>query len=278
MFAVPSVRAWGRVLSRGRAVAAVAAAAAVTATTPLWAAVLLAPLAALAAGVLVPFASRWAEFEYEVGLEHWNAVYRGAFGTAGVAARDGPRGPTPPVYPNGWFKIAESAEVPAGAVKCVRLMGRELVLFRGAGGALGLLDAHCPHLGAHMGVGGAVTPDGCLQCPFHGWKFAPDGRCAEIPYSTGSVPPQAAARAHRVMETHRIVLAWYDAEGREVTDSPLSVLSSISLAAQYFFSFSSFLSPLLLSAAALHSGGRVARDSRRLQPGGPRDAPHSVPH
>jgi phenylpropionate dioxygenase-like ring-hydroxylating dioxygenase large terminal subunit len=101
--------------------------------------------------------------------------------------------------------------------QCVRFMGQELVLFRGARGQLGLVDAHCPHLGAHMGVGGTVTPDGCLQCPFHGWKFGVDGKCVEIPYSSGSVPAQAATRAHRVAESHRVIMAWHDAEGREVS-------------------------------------------------------------
>jgi 3-ketosteroid 9alpha-monooxygenase subunit A len=57
------------------------------------------------------------------------------------------------------------------------MFGKDLVLFRGGDGALGLLDAYCPHLGAHLGVGGSVSADGCIQCPFHGWKFGTDGKC-----------------------------------------------------------------------------------------------------
>jgi phenylpropionate dioxygenase-like ring-hydroxylating dioxygenase large terminal subunit len=57
------------------------------------------------------------------------------------------------------------------------MLGLELVVFRGAdSGAVSVLDAYCPHLGAHMGVGGQVVGD-CMECPFHKWQFA-TGACA----------------------------------------------------------------------------------------------------
>jgi cholesterol 7-dehydrogenase len=62
---------------------------------------------------------------------------------------------------------------------------------------------------------GEVTKDNCIQCPFHGWKFGTDGKCKQIPYSEGSIPPQAQTKAYRIMETHRVILLWYDAEDRE---------------------------------------------------------------
>ncbi len=56
------------------------------------------------------------------------------------------------------------------------------MLFRAEDGAPHLLDAHCPHLGAHLAVGGKVEAE-CIRCPFHGWKFdGADGTCVEIPY------------------------------------------------------------------------------------------------
>ena len=45
-----------------------------------------------------------------------------------------------------------------------------------------VMDAFCPHLGAHLGHGGTV--EGCeLVCPFHGWKFDAEGHNTDIPYS-----------------------------------------------------------------------------------------------
>src|SRR5689334_5029083 len=87
-----------------------------------------------------------------------------------------------PRYPNGWFAVAYSDELTADSVIPVQAFGRSLVLFRDGGGAARLLNAHCPHLGAHLGFGGRVE-DGCIRCPFHHWRFDGTGECVEIPYA-----------------------------------------------------------------------------------------------
>ena len=74
-------------------------------------------------------------------------------------------------------------------------------LYRGEDGDAHVLDAHCPHLGAHLAVGGKVEGE-CLRCPFHGWLFeGDDGRCVEIPYGEGErIPAKARARAYPIVE------------------------------------------------------------------------------
>ena len=42
-------------------------------------------------------------------------------------------------------------ELAAGQVKPLHYFDRELVLWRDASGAPHLMDAHCPHLSAHLG-------------------------------------------------------------------------------------------------------------------------------
>ncbi len=64
-------------------------------------------------------------------------------------------------------------------VKAVRLLGQDLVLFRDGEGRFGLLDRDCPHRGADLAFARHEV-DG-IRCPFHGWKFAVDGRCLETP-------------------------------------------------------------------------------------------------
>ena len=64
-------------------------------------------------------------------------------------------------------------------LKAVRLLGQDLVLFRDAAGRWGLLDRDCPHRGADLAFA-RHEPEG-IRCPFHGWKFAVDGRCLETP-------------------------------------------------------------------------------------------------
>ena len=64
-------------------------------------------------------------------------------------------------------------------LKAVRLLGQDLVLFRDEAGRWGLLDRDCPHRGADLAF--ARHEGEGIRCPFHGWKFAVDGRCLETP-------------------------------------------------------------------------------------------------
>ena len=107
---------------------------------------------------------------------------------SGSTRRPGRRFPFP--VPNGWFVVAESADLELGEVSGALLLRRDLVLFRGDDGVAHLVDAHCPHLGAHLAVGGRVD-GGCLRCPFHGWRF--DGE----PTAAASRSPTPSATASR---------------------------------------------------------------------------------
>jgi phenylpropionate dioxygenase-like ring-hydroxylating dioxygenase large terminal subunit len=115
--------------------------------------------------------------------------------------------------PNGWFQVLYSDELAAGEVKRLRYLGRELVAFRGESGAAHVLDAHCPHLGAHLGEGGRVEGD-TIRCPFHGWRWDGSGSCAEIPYAR-RIPPRAVARSYPVREIDDRVYLWHHAEAKE---------------------------------------------------------------
>ena len=101
-------------------------------------------------------------------------------------------------------------------MRSLHYFARDLVLFRGEDGAPHLLDAHCPHLGAHIGVGGRVE-GGCIRCPFHGWLFdGDDGRCIDIPYRAGEhIPPRARVRDYPMVERNGFVWAWYHSQRAE---------------------------------------------------------------
>jgi phenylpropionate dioxygenase-like ring-hydroxylating dioxygenase large terminal subunit len=118
-----------------------------------------------------------------------------------------------PRYPNGWFQVAYSDEVKPGAVVPLTYFGRELVLFRGEDGKAHVLDAYCPHMGAHLGHGGKVVKGECIECPFHAWRFRGDGSCAEIPYAQ-KIPPKARIGTWDVRELNGLILVWFHAEGK----------------------------------------------------------------
>ena len=118
-----------------------------------------------------------------------------------------------PAYANGWFRLAYAEEIEAGEVAAFRRLGRELIAYRDADGVAHVLDAFCPHLGAHLGHGGRVVGGNRVRCPFHAWEFGPDGRCEHVPYAK-KIPPKARLRAWRTCERNGIVFLHHDAEGR----------------------------------------------------------------
>jgi len=114
-------------------------------------------------------------------------------------------------FPIGWFSVARGSELGRGEVRRVYAFDRELALFRTRAGKAVLLDAFCPHLGAHLGVEGRVVGES-IRCPFHGWRFGPDGACQEIPYCD-DIPDRAQVRAWHLSETNGDIMAWYHPNG-----------------------------------------------------------------
>jgi nitrite reductase/ring-hydroxylating ferredoxin subunit len=121
------------------------------------------------------------------------------------------RYPMPP-FPDGWFLIEESEKLQGGEVRPIRYFGQDLVLFRNELGAAVILDAHCPHMGAHIGFGGTVEGSG-VRCPFHNWLFGADGKCADVPYSPRPTPPDVGIRAWDVAETGGLIFACHNSTG-----------------------------------------------------------------
>jgi 3-ketosteroid 9alpha-monooxygenase subunit A len=105
----------------------------------------------------------------------------------------------------------------------VRYFAVDLVLYRGESGRVAMLEAYCPHAGTHLGTSktsnvvasGRWLEGDNIRCPFHGWRFGPDGRCNQIPYFDGPIPPGAKLKSWRVEERYGLVFAWNDPEGLE---------------------------------------------------------------
>src|SRR5262245_23088547 len=94
------------------------------------------------------------------------------------------------VFRRYWLPALMSAEVPEpdGPPVRVRILGEDLVAFRDTAGAVGLVDAKCPHRRAPMFFG---RNEECgLRCVYHGWKFDVGGNCVDLP----SEPPDSIFR------------------------------------------------------------------------------------
>lgn len=121
----------------------------------------------------------------------------------------------------GWFCVGFSSEVPVGKVVVAGFFGSEVVLYRGASGAIYAVEPHCPHLGAHLGYGGGVDGDNVV-CPFHGMAFNPEGKCVKA-YQEGKVS-NGRVRHYRVIERADIIFVWNGPEEAILSFRMLMVL------------------------------------------------------
>lgn len=116
-----------------------------------------------------------------------------------------------PGIPNGWFQVAYDDELATGAVLPLKYFGKDLVLFRTESGEVAMLDAFCPHLGAHLGHGGKVAGES-IQCPFHAWEFGTNGKCTKVPYAK-HMPRKADMTTWHLKTVGGLIMAWHHAEG-----------------------------------------------------------------
>jgi phthalate 4,5-dioxygenase len=98
-----------------------------------------------------------------------------------LLCRVGPGTPMGDLMRQYWMPMGLSSELPEpeGSPLRVRLLGEDLIAYRTASGAVGLMQNACPHRGASLFYG-RNEGEG-LRCIYHGWKFDPNGRCVDLP-------------------------------------------------------------------------------------------------
>lgn len=92
--------------------------------------------------------------------------------------KTGPGTPAGEMLRRYWHPVCLSRElkdIPYG----VRMLGEDLVCFRGMDGVVGLVGARCPHRCTSLEYG-QIRKLG-LQCSYHGWTFNQQGRCVLQP-------------------------------------------------------------------------------------------------
>lgn len=83
-----------------------------------------------------------------------------------------------------WFIACRSQELLHRPIART-VLNRDLVLFRSGQTLVALSDA-CPHRNAPLSAGRVV--EGCIECPFHGWRFSATGDCVSRPGVPGAMP------------------------------------------------------------------------------------------
>lgn len=197
-----------------------------------------------------------------------------------------------PVLLNDWHAVATVDQLTRTPVIGARLLGEDIVIWRSPDGPRVWQDL-CVHRGTRLSLGDIC--DGRLACPYHGWEYASDGRCARIPAHPDQAPPaKAVAKTYHCQEAYGLVWAslghpskdvpmfdeWADDGFRKVPSGPYHVNASGPRVVENFLDVAHF--PFVHGGylgvksrpeisdyeAEISDDGVIARNVRVFQPNG----------
>lgn len=85
------------------------------------------------------------------------------------------------------------------------LLGKPVVLYRKQDGSVVALEDRCVHRMAPLSMGSLEGDQ--IRCLYHGFKFAADGECVEIP-GQDAIPKRACVKSYPVIENGSWVWVW----------------------------------------------------------------------
>ncbi|MEA2953805.1 MAG: hypothetical protein QOJ96_3325 [Alphaproteobacteria bacterium] len=114
--------------------------------------------------------------------------------------KTGPETPAGEMLRRYWHPVCLSRDL-KDLPYAVRMLGEELVCFRGMDGVVGLVGARCPHRCTSLEY--AQIRKLGLQCSYHGWTFNQQGRCVAMP-----LEPADSNALHEVQHLWYPVQEW----------------------------------------------------------------------
>lgn len=122
---------------------------------------------------------------------------------------------------NYWYIACESRELKSKPIART-LFEKDLVFYRGRDGApVALLD-RCAHRNMALSLGSVV--EGCVECPYHGWRYDADGTCRVVPSlgSEGIIPSSIRIPSFSCIEQEGYVWVCCGEGGTKPTAHPFS--------------------------------------------------------
>ncbi len=117
---------------------------------------------------------------------------------------------------NNWLVVAASQQIGTRPIART-ILGFPLVLFRTPQGISALSD-RCPHRNAPLSGGRII--DGCVQCPYHGWRFNASGECSFRPGVPDAIEQPLTVPVYRCVE--KAGLVWIKLDAQESDHQPPS--------------------------------------------------------
>ncbi len=117
---------------------------------------------------------------------------------------------------NYWYVAAKSGEITDNIVARV-ICNLPLALYRQSDGRIAAVNNYCSHRRAPLSLGRVI--DDTIECPYHGLRFAPTGRCVLIP-SQSDIPDRANIKGYETVERYGLVWVWIGAEPADIAKLP----------------------------------------------------------
>ena len=123
-----------------------------------------------------------------------------------------------------WYFVALSRDVAPAGLKRYEIMGEPVLIGRTRAGAVYGMRDICPHRAAPLSAGKLVEKPGegeTIECPYHGWRFRPDGVCAAIPSLVEDQAFEAnriKVRSYPVRESQGMVFVWMASDARNPSE------------------------------------------------------------
>ena len=114
------------------------------------------------------------------------------------------RNPTLPYFISGWQAVCTEQELSKQNIVSRNLMGVDLIAWKGVE-EVTVTQAHCPHLGVHLGSGGSLE-NGMMHCILHRRAYGADGKCANNQL--------ASLMSYPTVVQLGIVFVWLDGKNR----------------------------------------------------------------
>ena len=114
-----------------------------------------------------------------------------------------------------WVALCPASAARRDRPSAITLAGERIVLFRGETGMASALLDRCPHRGVALSLG--KVAGGEIACPFHGWRFAGDGRCSHVPWNPDARRDNLSATALPIREIGGVIWLY---TGREAQGEP----------------------------------------------------------
>jgi len=106
---------------------------------------------------------------------------------------------------NCWYVAALDHEVARMQALRRTILNEPVVMYRKSDGSAVALEDRCVHRQAPLSMG-TVRGD-TIQCPYHGMRYGPDGKCVLIP-SQDSIPETARVKSYPVVERYKWIWIW----------------------------------------------------------------------